>query len=59
MNYFDCFVAASWMFVIGWFLGAIYIQNQNEKVERSRPIEDPEPLPNRATLHLATANAGD
>ena len=33
MTYFECFVAASWMLTIGWFAGAIYFQNRNEKVE--------------------------
>jgi hypothetical protein len=33
MTYFDCFVVGSWMFVIGWFAGAIYMQNQDEKTE--------------------------
>jgi len=42
MLYFDCFVVGSWTFVIGWFLGAIYRQNQNEKRESPRVIEQPE-----------------
>jgi len=33
MTYFDCFVVGAWMFAIGWFLGAIYVQNHNEKTE--------------------------
>jgi len=28
MTYFDCFVVGSWMFAMGWFFGAVYIQNQ-------------------------------
>lgn len=36
MTYFDCFVVAAWMFAIGWFFGAVYIQNQNEKRESPR-----------------------
>jgi hypothetical protein len=43
MTYFDCFVVGSWMFVIGWFLGAIYVQNQTEKTEAPRVVEKPEP----------------
>jgi len=43
MTYFDCFVAGSWMFVIGWYLGAIYVQNHNEKTESSRATEKLEP----------------
>jgi hypothetical protein len=39
MTYFDCFVVGSWMFAIGWFLGAVYIQNQNEKAESPRVSE--------------------
>ncbi len=39
MTYFDCFVMASWMLAIGWFLGAIYVQNQNEKPESPRASE--------------------
>jgi len=45
MLYFDCFVVASWMFAIGWFLGAIYIQNQNEQKESLRVTEAPERSP--------------
>jgi hypothetical protein len=45
MTYFDCFVVGSWMLVIGWFLGAIYMQNQNEKTETPRVVEEPEPRP--------------
>lgn len=38
MTYFDCFVVAAWMFAIGWFLGAIYMQNQNEQKETPRAV---------------------
>jgi hypothetical protein len=31
MTYFDCFLVGSWMFAFGWFLGAIYMQNHDEK----------------------------
>lgn len=30
MPYFDCFVVGSWMFAIGWFLGAIHVQERDE-----------------------------
>jgi len=43
MTYFDCFVVGSWMFAIGWFLGAIYVQNCNEKTESPRVSEKLEP----------------
>lgn len=43
MVYFDCFVVGSWMFAIGWFLGAIYVQNQNEKRESPRAEQELEP----------------
>ncbi len=39
MTYFDCFVVGAWMFVIGWFFGAIYVQNHNENAESSRVSE--------------------
>jgi hypothetical protein len=39
MTYFDCFVVGSWMFALGWFFGAIYAQNRNEKTERPRQTE--------------------
>jgi len=52
MTYFDCFVVGSWMFVTGWFLGAIYVQSFTEKTESSDVtenleivIEAPEPCP--------------
>jgi len=58
MPYFDCFVAASWMFAIGWFLGAIYAQNQNEKAESPRTSEVPEPSLDREAWQLpAVASA--
>jgi hypothetical protein len=53
MAYFDCFVVGSWMFVIGWFLGAIYVQNRNEKTEAPRVVEKPEPCP--SALNSATS----
>ncbi len=39
MTYFDCFVAGSWMFVLGWYVGAIYVQNHNEKRESPHVAE--------------------
>jgi hypothetical protein len=52
MTYFDCFMVGSWMLVIGWFLGAIYVQNHSETAESSRVsktltrvTEKPEPCP--------------
>jgi hypothetical protein len=45
MIYFDCFAVGAWMFAIGWASGAVYVHNQNEKVETLRPVEKPEPRP--------------
>ena len=45
MPYFDCFVVGAWMFAIGWFLGAIYVQNNSEEAERPRATEKPERCP--------------
>jgi hypothetical protein len=60
MTYFDYFVAAAWIFIIGWFSGAIYFQNRSEKAESPRLIEDPEPRPNSETRQLPAAlSAGD
>ena len=43
MTYFDCFMVGSWMSVLGWFLSAIYAQNQNnEETESRRRSEQPE-----------------
>ena len=39
MTYFDCFVVGSWMFAMGWFLGAIYVQNLTEETESPRVVE--------------------
>jgi len=43
MLYFDCFVIGSWMFALGWFLGAIYGQNLNEETEILRLSGEAEP----------------
>jgi hypothetical protein len=53
MTYFDCFLVGSWMFVIGWCLGAIYVQNQNEKTETLRVVEKPEPCPDCEALEIS------
>jgi hypothetical protein len=45
MTYFDCILVGSWMFVIGWYIGAIYLQNQNEKTDALGVAEKPEPRP--------------
>jgi hypothetical protein len=42
MTYFDGFVVGSWTFAIGWFLGAVYVQNLGEKTKRPRVSEPPE-----------------
>jgi hypothetical protein len=55
MTYFDCFVAGSWMLALGWFLGAIYVQNQNEKTESPRVIEKPERSPEGEVWRLPVA----
>jgi hypothetical protein len=39
MTCFDCFVVGAWAFAFGWFFGAIYVQNHNEKTERPRAVE--------------------
>jgi hypothetical protein len=62
MTYFDCFVAASWAFAIGWFFGAIYVQNQNEKAESPRLAQEPETSLRVETLEfpaVSSANAAD
>jgi len=55
MTYFDCFAIAEWMFAIGWFLGAIYVQNQNEKKESSHTIKKLEPRTQCEALRLPVA----
>jgi hypothetical protein len=42
MTYFELFVAVSWAFAFGWFFGAVYVQNQNEKVESPLLAKEPE-----------------
>jgi len=62
MTYFDCFVAVSWAFAFGWFFGAIYVHNQNEKVESPRLAQEPQPSSPCETLGLpavSSASAAD
>jgi len=46
MTYFHCFMVAAWMFAIGWFLGAIYVQGQTEQTESPQVSEVEESGPN-------------
>jgi len=39
MLYVHYFIVASWMFALGWFLGAIYVQNHTEETESPRAVE--------------------
>jgi hypothetical protein len=60
MTYFDCFVVGSWMFALGWFLGAVYMQNHNEESAneetQSLPVtEKPEPCPECEAWRLPVA----
>lgn len=52
MTYFHCFMVAAWMFAFGWFLGAIYAQDQNEKTESTSVTEVPEPSSNYEAWRL-------
>jgi len=52
MTYFDCFLTASWMFAIGWFLGAIYVQNHEEQMEISQASKKSERYPKSEELRL-------
>jgi hypothetical protein len=45
MTYFACFMVGSWMFVLGWYAGAIYLQNRNEKTESPQLSEKAERCP--------------
>jgi len=40
MTYFYCFVVGSWMFALGWFLGAVYVQDYGEQMESPRTGEN-------------------
>ena len=55
MTYFDCFVVGAWTFAFGWFFGAIYVQNQNEKVERPLLLEEAEQSSEYEAWGLSTA----
>jgi len=54
MPYFDCFMIGAWMFAMGWFLGAVYVQNHEEKTEH--PERSPEGEAWRRAV-LASASA--
>jgi hypothetical protein len=55
MTYFDCFVLGAWTFAIAWFLGAIYVQNQNEKTESPGVSEKPRRCPHGEEWRLPIA----
>jgi hypothetical protein len=55
MLYFDCFVIGAWMFAIGWFLGAVYVQNHKGKRERPRASEKPDLCPKAEAWRLPVA----
>jgi hypothetical protein len=62
MTYFDCFVVASWMFALGWFFGAVYMQNHNEETQSPRVSEEPQRCPECEAWRLpvsASAAAAD
>jgi hypothetical protein len=62
MTYFECFMVAAWMFAIGWFLGAIYVQDLDETTDRQAVIEVPEPSPDSEAWQfpaVASASAAD
>jgi hypothetical protein len=71
MTYFDCLIAGAWMFAIGWFLGATYVQNQKKKtektqspsaIEKSVPSESVEQCNEREAwraVEIGTAGAAD
>jgi hypothetical protein len=42
MPYFNCFLAGSWMFVIGWYVGAIYMQDRDEKMRDPQASKEAE-----------------
>jgi len=53
MTYFDCFVIGSWMFALGWFIGAIYVQNEKEETPIVRIGGEAEPCPDREAWRLS------
>ncbi|HXZ33115.1 MAG TPA: hypothetical protein VEH30_12620 [Terriglobales bacterium] len=58
MPYFYCLLAGSWMFALGWFLGAIYVQNQNDKTPTSIVGEQQVAYPDFETWRLGVGAAG-
>jgi hypothetical protein len=62
MLYFDCFMIGAWMFAFGWFLGAVHVQNQNERTERPRVSKKAEQCPECEAWRLpveASTSAAD
>jgi hypothetical protein len=57
MAYFDCCMVGAWMFAIGWFLGAVYMQNHDKTMESPRVNEEPEP--ERHALRFPVAASAD
>jgi hypothetical protein len=55
MLYFHYFMVGAWMFAIGWFFGAVYMQNQNENKETPRAVEKLEPCMECDALRLPVA----
>ena len=55
MPYFDCFMIGAWMFAMGWFLGAVYVQNHEEKTEHPKRSPEGEAC-RRAVLASASAD---
>lgn len=52
MTLFDFYVLGAWTFVIGWFIGAIYVQNREESAESPDLAEKAEPCPDCDALRL-------
>jgi hypothetical protein len=55
MTYFDCFVLGAWLFAIGWFLGAVDVQNHKEKRKSPRATEKLEQCAECETWRLPVA----
>jgi hypothetical protein len=55
MLYFHYFMVGSWMFAMGWFFGAIYVQNRNEKTESPHVSEKPGRCPECEEWRLPVA----
>ena len=58
MTLFDCFVLGAWTFVIGWFIGAIHVQNREEKTESPDVAEGAKPCPDCGGLRLPAVAQG-